>query len=77
MENSVKAPMQYEYWKVNYVSAEGNNRWTVVRTPHDWEEWQVEERFPLGSTGDEAAEITSVEPTLDEDYLYDFTEDEE
>jgi hypothetical protein len=28
--------IEYAYWEIQYVSCEGNDRWTVARTPIDW-----------------------------------------
>jgi len=67
---------EYSYWIVNYISCEGNERWTRAIAPPDWESWQVRERIPTWGCGDDPAEITSVEPSWKDDngiYGYDFT----
>lgn len=65
--------MDYEYWKIEYTSCEGNYRWTTAKCPSDWEEWQVERAVPMGSMGDEVAEIISVTPTFEEeDCMWEF-----
>lgn len=70
----------YSYWVVNYISCEGNNRWTRVIAPADWEEWQVREKISTWGYGDDPAEITSIEPSWKDDngiYGYDFTNENE
>lgn len=65
--------MEYEFWKVEYNSCEGNYRWAIARTPADWEQWQVEQAVPIGGMGDDVAELIGVIPTIkNEDYLWDF-----
>jgi len=62
------------YWEINYISCEGNKRWTIAKAPIDWDEWEVRERIPMvGSCDDDVAEVTSVHQTWDEDYSWDFT----
>ena len=64
------------YWHVDYISCEGNERWTIARTPIDWEEWQVLDRIHnmRGSCGDDPAEIVSVFQTNDDEWSWDFTD---
>lgn len=66
--------MEYNYWKITYISCEGNERWFVAKTPLDWERWQVEDRIQMGGCGDEPAEIISIDETMSDDYAYDYTE---
>lgn len=68
--------MEYKYWKIEYISCEGNEVWTIARTPIDWEEYQVHDRIPIGGCGDDVAEITSIDETNNENYLFDFVEPE-
>jgi hypothetical protein len=35
---------EYAFWEINYKSCEGNDRWTVARTPNDWEEYDVRDK---------------------------------
>ena len=69
--------MEYKYWKIWYVSCEGNDRWVIARTFIDWEEYQVHDRIPMGGCGDDVAEITSIDETDNENYLFDFVEPDE
>lgn len=65
----------FSYWEINYISCEGNKRWTIARTPSDWDEYEVGERISMrGSIGDDPAEITSIHQTWDDDYSWDFTQ---
>ena len=64
--------MEYRYWKIEYISCEGNERWVIARTPIDWVEYQVHDRIPMGGCGDDVAEITSIDETNNENYLFDF-----
>jgi len=72
---------EYSYWIVNYISCEGNDRWTRIIAPADWEEWQVRDRFRMsmcGGCGDDPAELGSIEVSWKDDqdiYGYDFTND--
>ena len=45
---------EYSYWQIEYISCEGNERWTIARAPIDWDEWQVRDRISSmrGSIGD-------------------------
>ena len=49
--------IEYAFWGIQYKSCEGNDRWTVARTPIDWEEYDVRDRIPMGGCGDDVAEI--------------------
>jgi len=51
----------YLYWKVNSISCEGNDGWSIYRTPNDWEEYDVRNNIDTGGCGDDPAEIISVE----------------
>ena len=67
---------EYSYWIINFISCEGNTRWSRCIAPGDWEEWQVRDRIPRGGCGDDVAEITSIEPSWMDDndiYGFDFT----
>lgn len=66
---------EYSYWEIEYVSVEGNERWTIVRAPIDWEEDDVRNRVPLGGCGDDVSRITSISETSDCDYSWDFCEE--
>jgi len=67
---------EYAYWYIEYISCEGNERWTIAKTPSDWDEWQVRDRISSmsGSIGDDPAEVTQVYQTGDEDYSWDFSD---
>lgn len=67
---------EYSYWEVWFISCESNRRWTIVRTPSDWTEWDVRNRIPNGGCDDDPAEILSISETQDEDFCWDFTLDE-
>ena len=62
------------YWEVDFISCEGNSRYTVVRTPSDWDKYDVNDSMPLGGCGDDIAEITGVSETHYTDYTWDFCE---
>ena len=64
--------MEYNYWEIEYKSCEGNSRWTIARTPIDWEEWEVRERIPMGGCGDDVAEVRDVFQTSSTDWSWDF-----
>lgn len=64
----------YTYWIVYYTSCEGNDRWTIVRTPDTWDRDNVISAIPIGGCGDDIAEIVSVDETGDFlDYRIDLT----
>lgn len=63
----------YSYWEIQYVSCEGNNRWTIARAPEDWDAEQVRERIPMGGCGDDVDEVTDVFSSCKEKYEWDFT----
>lgn len=64
--------IECSYWEIQYVSCEGNERWTIIKTPSSWCEYDVRQRVPLGGCGDDVAEIKSIIQTYDEDYSWDF-----
>lgn len=66
--------IEYNYWTIEYISCEGNKRFSVVRTPIDWEEFDVINRIHLGGCGDDVAEITEVFETSNNNYSWDFTD---
>lgn len=68
--------LEYSYWEVNYISCEGNKRWTIIRCPIEWGDWEVETAFRniCYGVGDEPAEFISCELSYDDDYTYDFDE---
>lgn len=65
----------YILWHIDYVSCEGNIRWTIARAPLDWSEDDVSHGMTSqGSCGDEPAEIMGVrEAYVGEEWVYDFT----
>lgn len=62
---------EYKYWEVWYISCESNERWLIVKTPVDWEDYDVESRLPLGGCGDDISEVTSINESCNEDYSWD------
>lgn len=59
------------YWHVEYTSCESNYRWTVVKTPDEWEEYEVQDAVMRGaSMGDDPSEILSIEETFENQYDY-------
>lgn len=64
--------VEYNYWEINYISCESNERWVVARTPIDWEEYDVRDRIPMGGCGDDVADIREVFETSNTDYGWDF-----
>lgn len=60
-----------EFWKVEYISCEGNYRWATARSPIEWEEYDVKKSIPMGSMGDEVSEVIEVTPSLDDDFFWD------
>lgn len=67
--------MEYYYWEIQYISCEGNERWTVARAPITWDEYDVRDRIPLGGCGDDVAEIREVFETSNTDYSWDFCDE--
>jgi hypothetical protein len=68
--------MEYSYWEVKFISCEGNERWTIARTPSDWEEWQLWEVINLGGCGDDPAEIISIEESQNNDWCWYYDNDD-
>lgn len=64
--------IEYNYWEIHYVSCEGNDRWTIARTPIDCNEYDVINRIPMGGCGDDVAEVRDVFETGNSDYGWDF-----
>lgn len=64
--------IEYNFWEIQYVSCESNERWTIARTPIDWEEYDVRERIPIGGCGDDVAYVKDVFETSNTDYSWDF-----
>jgi hypothetical protein len=66
---------EFTYWYIEYISCEGNERWTIARTPSDWDDWQVRDRISSmrGSIGDDPAEVREIFTTYDNDFSWDFT----
>jgi hypothetical protein len=64
--------IEYNYWEIQFISCEGNERWVVARTPIDWTDWEVRNRIPMGGCGDDVAEVRDVFETSDTDYGWDF-----
>lgn len=62
----------FNYWEIKFISCEGNERWTVAKTPIDWSEYQVRDRIPMGGCGDDVADVINVFETSDTDYTWDF-----
>lgn len=62
----------FAYWNIEYISCEGNYRWTIARTPIDWSEYDVRNRIPMGGCGDDVSEVREVFQTSDTDYAWDF-----
>ncbi len=71
MNNNTET-IEYAYWEIRYTSCEGNDRWTVARTPIDWNEYEVKSRIPMGGCGDDVASIKEVIEANDTDYSWDF-----
>jgi hypothetical protein len=65
--------VNYGYWEIEYVSCEGNDRWTIARADADAEECEVRDMADTGTCGDEIARIISITETYDEDYTLDFS----
>jgi hypothetical protein len=64
--------MDYLFWYIEYRSCEGNDRWTIARTPIGWDRYDVIDSITLGGCGDDPASISDVYETGDEDYSWDF-----
>jgi hypothetical protein len=64
----------YSYWEIHYKSCEGNDRWTIARTPPNWNEYDVKDRISMGGCGDDPSEIREVFETNDSNYTLDFYE---
>jgi len=54
---------EYKFWKVNYLSMEGNTRWQLVRCPGEWELYDVEVKAQslCYGCGDDMCKILSIE----------------
>ena len=69
--------METVIWYVEFISCEGNDRWTLIKAPESMEESEIRSRLTCyGSCGDDPAEITELYITnyYDEyDVSYDFT----
>ena len=63
--------MDCNYWYISFISCEGNERWTIARTPSDWVEYEVRDSIRMGGCGDDPATILSIEETSDDDYSWD------
>lgn len=63
--------MDYNYWYITFISCESNERWTIARTPSEWEEWEVRSAITTGGCGDDPADILSITETSDDDYCWD------
>lgn len=65
------------YWEINYISCEGNTRFTHAKTPVFWTEDDVSSAMlEQGSCGDDPAEIISVYEAgddIEDESYYDFT----
>lgn len=61
---------EYSYWEVFYMDLEGNRKHTVGRSPSNWEDVDVKEKF---SIVDDIDYIIKVEETCEGDgyYIYD------
>lgn len=66
------ADVGYTYWEIRYISCEGNDRWTVAKTPDNWSEYDVRSRIPIGGCGDDVAEVTEVFQTSNDNYGWEF-----
>ena len=64
---------EYNYWEVSFRSCEGNDRWTIARTPMDWSECDVRDSIQMGGCGDDPADIKEIMETSDEDWGWDLT----
>lgn len=63
---------EFSYWEIHFKSCEGNEKWTVARAPHDWDEEEVKNTITLGGYGDDPAYILSIYATYNTDYSWDF-----
>lgn len=63
---------EYNYWEIHYISCESEKRWTVARTPMEWDEYDVRSNIATGGCGDDPAKITEVFESNSEDYSWDF-----
>lgn len=64
---------EFSYWEVRYISCEGNDRWSIARTPIDWNSYDVRSSIQLGGCGDDVSEILEIEMTFPGDYSWDFS----
>lgn len=64
MENS-----EYRNWKINYISCEGNERWTVAECPAEWDVYEVTIAFRgiCYGVGDDPAEFVSCDVYYNQD----------
>ena len=58
---------EYSYWEVEFISCEGNERWTIYRAPSDFDDYDIENHIQLGGCGDDIAEITNIRETTPDD----------
>lgn len=62
----------YQYWLLRYISCEGNNRWTIIRSL-DLHKDDIITMIPLGGCGDDISDILSIDETSDNNYSIDLT----
>jgi hypothetical protein len=57
-------------WEINYISCEGNERWTVSWCPAEWNEYEVETAFRdiCYGVGDDPTEFVSCMMHHDHDW---------
>ena len=70
---------EYTYWCVEYISVEGNDRWTNARSPEGWNSYDVRNAIRMGGVGDDPAEIKNIyETTVHDpwDYSWDFSNED-
>jgi hypothetical protein len=61
---------KYTYWKIIYISCEGNERWKIAITPIYWSECDVKNSVPIGGCGDDVDEVVDVFETSDTNYSW-------
>jgi hypothetical protein len=64
---------EYRYWEIHFMSCEGNKRWTIARSPSDWEEYDVRYYVTMGGCGDDVAELKEIFETNNNDYQWDYS----
>lgn len=70
---------EFSYWHIDYLTCEGNIRWTTARAPLDCNESEISDRILTmdGNVGEDVAELISTHEISEVDEIdlgWDFTD---